>query len=104
MKPAEFAKRRSKIEYAQRKSRTWKHRAMQKLIREASAVVVMSAGRVIGWQMQNGQIVCFKQRYRNEDQAALNLAMIRASSCRDVLPQRAYYCPTCNGWHLSSRA
>jgi len=47
---------------------------------------------------------CFKFRYRDEIAAKLALAMIKnqgkASHPKTV--RRAYFCPDCRGWHLTS--
>lgn len=47
---------------------------------------------------------CSKYRYRSEIGAKLALANIRHtdSSRRPKQEQRAYRCPACHGWHLTS--
>ena len=46
---------------------------------------------------------CTKRRYRDEQAAELALARIAdAGDARDKTPQRAYRCPRCRGWHLTS--
>lgn len=49
---------------------------------------------------------CGKHRYRDRVAALLALAKIRAadSSRRPKTEQRAYRCPDCGGWHLTSKA
>lgn len=50
--------------------------------------------------------MCKKVRYRDEIKAKLALAQIQAKDRphRDRVEKRAYHCPTCRGWHLTSRA
>ena len=46
---------------------------------------------------------CGKRRYRDEAASDLALARIRdAGDVREKTPQRAYRCPRCRGWHLTS--
>lgn len=47
---------------------------------------------------------CFKFRYRDEIAAKLALAMIRnqGKASRPKTERRAYFCPECRGWHLTS--
>lgn len=48
---------------------------------------------------------CTKIRYRDRIAALLALSNARAKdgSRRKKLEQRVYRCPTCKGWHLTSR-
>lgn len=48
---------------------------------------------------------CTKVRYRDRIAALLALANARHrdGSRRAKLEQRAYRCPACRGWHLTSR-
>lgn len=47
---------------------------------------------------------CSKVRYRDRIAALLALASAqsKASSGRPKHERRAYYCPKCKGWHLTS--
>lgn len=45
---------------------------------------------------------CAKTRYETRIKALYALATIRANSDRDKCPCRAYPCPDCKGWHLTS--
>jgi hypothetical protein len=45
-----------------------------------------------------------KVRYRDRDQALRSVRLIQGRSGRQRLPRRAYQCPDCGGWHLTSRA
>ncbi len=50
--------------------------------------------------------ICDKYQYRDEDQAKKHLREIRRKgpqSSRHILPVRAYPCPICNFWHLTSK-
>lgn len=102
MTPAEFSRRRGRIEHDHTKPQQWKQRALRRLVIEARAVVVVCSGRMQGWQMANGKMVCVKQRYKNEETAQQYLSMIRACGTHDAKPNRAYHCPYCAGWHLTS--
>lgn len=48
---------------------------------------------------------CSKQRFRDEIAAKLALAEIqrKGKGSREKTEQRAYRCPDCRGWHLTSR-
>lgn len=49
-------------------------------------------------------MTCQKVRYRDRVAALLALASTgRADQRRDKNEKRAYRCPRCNGWHLTSR-
>ena len=43
-----------------------------------------------------------KTRFRDHTSAATALAVAERRSTRAVVPVRAYECPTCQGWHLTS--
>ena len=45
---------------------------------------------------------CNKTRYITEKYALLDIERIQKKSNRDKIPQRAYFCKKCNGWHLTS--
>ena len=103
MTPAEFSKRRERIEHAPKRSDQWRKKAMRSLVREARAVVVVMSNHPIGWQMLDGRIVCSKRRYKNLREAELHLQIINAFGTGDVKPRRAYFCPQCHGYHLTKR-
>lgn len=44
-----------------------------------------------------------KVRYRDQIGAKFALAVINRRGGKKRREQRAYRCPTCNGWHLTSR-
>lgn len=100
-----FIKRRAIIErrYA---GRAWKKRraAMDRLVREAGAAVIIIKGRLIGWQLPDGKTVCVKTRYRDQGSADDDLQRIRALNLTGKhVPIRAYACDRCKGWHLTSQ-
>lgn len=43
-----------------------------------------------------------KRRYRSHQEAIQSLHHIKNTSKRDRQPVRAYECPRCHGWHLTS--
>ena len=45
---------------------------------------------------------CGKVRYRDELAAMLALGSTRRSRSKKRAEVRAYRCPTCKGWHLTS--
>lgn len=51
-------------------------------------------------------MTCRKRRYRDRVAAQLTLAQIAAAGAasRPKTEARAYRCPTCKGWHLTSKA
>ena len=51
------------------------------------------------------RVTCTKRRYRTRVDALIALAAIqgRDDARRSKTESRAYRCPTCHGWHLTSR-
>lgn len=48
---------------------------------------------------------CGKTRYRDREEAKDAIRTIKLSGeVRDKRPVRAYECPDCRGWHLTSKA
>lgn len=104
MNATTFAKRKAKIESLQEKPAWWRRKAHNALIREAHAVVVIGGGKVVAHQLPNGEMVCIKRRFKNEGQALETLGQIAMCDRRDHAPIRAYPCPSCHGWHVTSEA
>lgn len=100
-----FARQRARLE--QRHQGATLRRAMMHLVREARARVVIVNDKPVGFILPNGEVVCEKRRYRSEDAAVAELQGIHqfdeVNAARRV-PVRAYRCPYCRGWHLTSRA
>lgn len=46
---------------------------------------------------------CDKTYFATEKDAEEYIIKLKATSKRSVKPQRAYLCPHCNSWHLTSR-
>ena len=46
---------------------------------------------------------CRKSKYASEQAAELDIARIKRLSKRERLPQRAYLCPQCSSWHITSQ-
>lgn len=102
MNAGDFAKRRARI-YNQRQhhGKDYQAKAFAALIRQAGAIIVIAGGKVVGWRMTNGQMVCRKRRYPSGELAALSLADIQAFPRTGHVPIRGYECPHCKGWHLT---
>lgn len=44
-----------------------------------------------------------KRRFRDREEAVAAIRTLRTKSDRGKHPHRAYECPTCHGWHLTSQ-
>ena len=53
-------------------------------------------------QEQRGQMCLKKHRYRDKKQAIAAIRGFEKHSTRDIKPTRAYKCPVCNGYHITS--
>lgn len=105
MNAREFIKRRAKIAGAHGRPNWWHRRAFDRLVREAGAVPIVAAKRVVSYQLASGEIVCVKQRFKDEDAAGSSLQMIQHEhQPRDREPVRSYLCGYCKGWHITSQA
>lgn len=103
MSPREFERRRARIESAPKRGSSWRKRALQKIVRESGAEVVIAARKVIAYKMASGEFVCKKQRFKTEPDAIAVLGMIaNEHQPRLNQPIRAYPCYCCKGWHLTS--
>lgn len=104
MNVGEFVKRRARIELEHhRRRKGYAGKAMDALVREAGAIIIIARNRVVGWRMRNGQVVCMKRRYRSESEASLELANVKRDPRTPRIPGRFYLCPHCEGWHLTSQ-
>lgn len=103
MNAGEFAKRRARIEHEHRRRKGYAARALNALVREAGAIIIIMHNKVVGWRMPSGQVVCMKRRYRTEPQAMLELESVRRDPLTPKIPGRFYLCPHCHGWHLTSQ-
>jgi len=77
---------------------------MAKIVRKARARYVVANGKVTGYRLPDGTMVCRKRRYRDSMAAEVHLAQITHVSSRAHIPVRAYQCTNCCGWHLTSSA
>ena len=103
MNAGQFARRLAYIEHQHKRSRDYKRKAVRSLVREAGAIPMARSGKLTGWRLPNGQIVCKKRRYKSHDEAALELLIIQARPWTKKVPTRAYHCNLCHGWHLTSQ-
>jgi len=46
--------------------------------------------------------MCRKTQFATEEDARFYIKKLRRTSKRDVIPKRAYLCPKCLHWHLTS--
>ena len=99
-----FAQKRARI-LAQGRSDKVTRRAIAHLAREAGAEPVIIARKTVGYQMRSGVTVCDKRRYATEGEAVLELYNVQAFAHLSATkkPVRAYACPHCRGWHMTSQ-
>lgn len=45
---------------------------------------------------------CKKTKFADQASAMFYIAKLKATSCRDKIPQRAYLCEYCLSWHITS--
>lgn len=104
MHASEFQRKRAKLERRSGNRSAFFRKAMAHLLREAQATEIRAAGKVVGWRMKDGTVVCIKQRHRDWVEAALALETITQHANARHVPVRAYLCPWCDGFHLTSQA
>jgi hypothetical protein len=103
MNAREFIKQRAKIGSHKDRAK-WQRKAFDKLLREAGAAPIVMMKRVVAYQLANGEIVCTKQRFKDEPAAVKTLQMIHSEHQPRVHePVRAYPCQHCKGWHITSQ-
>lgn len=106
MNSRNFARQRALILNRGRGDRH-QRRAMSHLVREADAQPIHAGGKLVGYRMPDGFVVCEKRRYRDRAAAMAELDNVHAFAHlhpNKRLPVRAYPCPWCGGWHVTSRA
>lgn len=105
MNGRDFARQRALIEWRAR-SDAYRRKAMAHLVRQAGAVAIFVSGKLVGYRLPDGFMVCEKRRYRTEEAAQVELANVqlfaRLNGAKRI-PIRAYRCPYCNGWHVTSQ-
>ncbi len=105
MNAATFARRRARIEHEHHGRGRRYTRELAALVRDAKAVLVVMDRKVVGYRLPNGEMVCVKRRYRTEADAWLDIERIQAANFADTrVPQRAYWCAHCRGWHATSQS
>lgn len=100
-----FAAKRARI-LARPRSDRHARRAIEHLARECDAQPVFVHGRLVAHVMPDGFVVCEKRRYATERAALDELENTRAFAHLhpNKIPVRVYRCPSCSGWHTTSRA
>lgn len=79
------------------------NKARAALVRRARAATIIQGGKVIGWRLPDGSVICVKRRYSTREAALLDLARITRVATHSHIPVRAYACPYCRGYHLTSK-
>jgi hypothetical protein len=102
MNAVQFSRQRTRILRSNR-AEGWQARAMRKLINQSRAIPVVSAHSVIGWRLPTHEIVCAKRRYPEQQRAIADMLAMQAEYGKEGRPRRAYQCPFCDGWHLTSK-
>lgn len=104
MNARDFAKQRALID-RRFSSKRQRSKAMAGLMKRAGASLLVVHGRMVGWQLRSGEVVCLKERFTTEQNAELALGRIQNANgnCSRV-PNRVYACRRCHGWHLTSQA
>lgn len=104
MNAATFAARRARIQAKHGTGRAYRKRFAH-LVRDARAALVVVDRKVVGYRLPNGQMVCVKERHPTETVALLVMERIHTANWNHHrVPVRAYPCPYCLGWHLTSQA
>ncbi|MDT9046456.1 MULTISPECIES: hypothetical protein [Enterobacteriaceae] len=103
MNAAQFARRRGRIERQHQGRR--RQRELAHLVRDAKAALVIVERKVVGYRLPNGEMVCIKDRYRDEAAALQAMERMQSSNWNGHrVPVRAYHCEHCRGFHLTSQA
>lgn len=99
-----FASKRGRILYRARSER-YARRAIERLARECGARPVYAGRKLVAHEFPDGFVVCERRRYRDRDAALDELRGVRAfAHLHDHrLPNRAFPCEHCGGWHLVSK-
>lgn len=98
-----FAQMARKIERRLANEPRRQREAIKRMARKAGAVQVIVGGKIVGFRLRDGSMVCRKRRYRDEVEARIDMARIAATSAAKRVPVRAYHCPYCSGWHTTSQ-
>lgn len=104
MKADRFARALARIEANRERSERWRKRATRHLVEHAGCRVIAYGSKVLRYQLASGECVCVKERYRTEGAANDDLFNIARRPGAHLKPVRAYLCPHCSGFHLTSQA
>jgi hypothetical protein len=103
MNCSQFASKIGRIEFEHGIMTRQGKKVLQRLVDRVGAAHIINQGRITGWRLPNGQVVCRKRRYPSDDVAVIEMQLIVHRSRRGKVPVRAYECPICKGFHLTSR-
>jgi hypothetical protein len=104
MNADEFLRKRARIASEHSTSSRRYKSEMERLVRDADAALVVMNRKIIGYRLKTGEIVCVKERYRDEADARAALADIARSNLEGArIPVRSYYCTRCKGFHVTSQ-
>lgn len=105
MNAAQFARHRARLEREHHGRGKKFRKGLAHLIRDARAALVVMERKVVGYRLPNGEMVCIKHRYRDEAEAAADVARIQAANVMgERAPQRVYWCMHCRGFHTTSQS
>lgn len=92
------------LQEAEGRSHGWKKRALRRMRSEQDLVEVRLAGRVVGMRQRDSDLViCQKKSFHDEDAALASIAQSALMPGIHKRPARAYHCPHCGYWHLTSQ-
>lgn len=105
MNAAQFSRARERIERDEHKGATFRRKALARLVDRANAIrfIHVQSGKVLGWRMVDGSIVCAKRRFLSRELGENYMLAIQAQDGKAHAPRRVYQCEFCKGWHLTSR-
>lgn len=93
-----------KMERQQGQCTSDRRRVLQRLVRQAGAAYIITHGKITGYRLPDGSVVCRKKRYQSAQTAATDLQQIAFTTRHAHIPVRAYPCDRCHGFHLTSLA
>jgi hypothetical protein len=108
MNASELARRLARIRCDQgdeyrRRGKAFVRNATRAVVKRARAALIIPHGRQVGHRVPSGGVVCEKERYRTQQAADAELNRIQVHAANQYKPERAYRCPWCGGWHLTSK-
>lgn len=103
MNAAQFSRERERIERDSHAGANFQRRAFSRLVERARAIRFIVSGKVLGWRLPDGSMVCAKRRFIDQPAAIAYMLAIQAQDGKRNAPRRSYQCEFCKGWHLTSR-